>query len=77
MPNSEIEIGKYQLTNNKLLNVGLFSPNNNSSFPTDLISEIGEVNITKIDGYNLSGTFFFTCKEYKITKGEFNDISYY
>jgi hypothetical protein len=49
----------------------------------ELISINGVVRVTKIDGYNLSGTFEFTCKsakngkEYKITKGEFNDISYY
>lgn len=81
MPNSDIEVGKYILTNDKLLNVGMFSPNNNTPYPTDLFSTTGEANITKVAGYNLSGTFFFTCKdsnkEYKITKGEFNDISYY
>lgn len=48
-----------------------------------LISNSGKIIITKIDGYNLSGTFEFTCKsaktgiEYKITNGEFNNISYY
>jgi hypothetical protein len=48
-----------------------------------LISTKGILRITKVDGYNLSGTFEFTCKsaktgkEYKITKGEFNNLSYY
>lgn len=48
-----------------------------------IISESGKFSFTKVDGYNISGTFEFTCKsaktgkEYKITEGEFNDISYY
>jgi hypothetical protein len=49
----------------------------------DLISTKGTANITKIDGFNIWGTFEFVCqdsitkKEYKITEGEFNKLSYF
>jgi hypothetical protein len=46
----------------------------------ELISESGKFTITKIEGYNIWGTFEFVCrdsitkKDYKITEGEFNNL---
>ncbi|UBM58102.1 hypothetical protein LAG90_14950 [Marinilongibacter aquaticus] len=52
-------------------------------FPENMISQSGKAAITKVDGYYISGTFEFVCKdstnnkEYRITEGEFNKLSYY
>ncbi|UBM58101.1 hypothetical protein LAG90_14945 [Marinilongibacter aquaticus] len=63
---------------------GIFTPEKIYSKPTiDLISTSGKASITKVDGYHIWGTFEFTCKdstnnkEYRITEGEFNKLSYY
>ena len=72
------------LTNEIPKTKAYFTPDNSADkVPEDIISNSGKFIINKIDGYNISGTFEFTCKsaktgkEYKITEGEFNDISYY
>lgn len=78
-------IKDYQLSKNTSNSNAIYYPDY-AALPTireQLFSDSGVFRITKIDGYNLSGTFEFTCKsaktgiEYKITDGEFNDISYY
>jgi Family of unknown function (DUF6252) len=79
-PDKVVKVGRYNLTLDKTTSVGLFSKNNNDSNPTDLISETGEVNITKLDNKIISGEFNFVCKnskEYKITKGCFNKLTYF
>lgn len=79
-----LKVSEYALTNDISKSKAYFTPDNSSDkIPEDIISSEGKFSITKIDGYNLSGTFNFSCKsvktgkEYKITEGEFNDISYY
>ncbi|UBM58103.1 hypothetical protein LAG90_14955 [Marinilongibacter aquaticus] len=61
-----------------------YTPNNGYSKPVyDIISKSGRATITKVDGYYISGTFEFVCKdstnnkEYRITEGEFNKLSCY
>ena len=83
MKNKELSISDYTLSNDKLATKGLYTPNNGEIPSQNLISTSGNVSITKVEGYNIWGTFEFTCKstktgtEYNITKGEFNNLSYY
>ncbi len=82
--NSGVEIKNYTLYNQKGNSIGLFTYNENAS-PNDreeLISQQGFVNITKVENKQVSGTFEFTTrsniqnKDYKITKGQFNNLTY-
>lgn len=79
-----LKVSDYLLSDDISKSKAYFTPDNSADkVPEDIISNSGTFKITKIDGYNLSGTFEFTCKsaktgkEYKITDGQFNDISYY
>ncbi|RYU96564.1 hypothetical protein [Emticicia agri] len=83
-PNEQIEVQSFLLKPDINASKAYFTPSNSHSAPVEnIISQEGTFTVSKIDGYNLSGTFEFTCKsakngkEYTITKGEFNDISYY
>ncbi|RYU93218.1 DUF6252 family protein [Emticicia agri] len=83
IPNEPLELKEYKLSDNTQQSKAYYNLNYAEQYSEALISNSGIFRITKIDGYNLSGTFEFICKsaktgkEYKITNGEFNDISYY
>lgn len=78
-----IKIGRYALSKELTKSKAYYTPNRNSSSPTDCISKDGFIEITKKDGYLLSGKFEFNAEHpnsgviYNITNGEFNKISYY
>ena len=82
-PNETLKLDDFLFTNDVKLSKAYYNLNYAEQNAVALISQSGTFKITKIDGYNLSGTFEFTCKsaktgkEYKITDGQFNDISYY
>jgi hypothetical protein len=77
-----LKTGSFELLNDSLSSKGSFTPSNNTSPVEDILSNSGQLNISKIDGFNISGTFEFTCKsnktgkEYRVTEGQFNSISY-
>jgi hypothetical protein len=77
-----VKVGEIKLSSDKNASLGLFSPDYNAG-AIDIYSLTGVVNITKIENKEISGTFEFTCKsqfpekEYKITKGCFNKLTYY
>jgi len=83
MANGFIKKGDFALRNTLKESNGFFTSDRNATQVEYYNSTNGTFTITKIDGYNLSGTFEFSCKnaktgkEYKITEGEFNNISYY
>jgi Family of unknown function (DUF6252) len=63
--------------------IGTFSPDRTATIKEYITANSGEFEITKIENKLISGTFEFTCKslnsgkEYKITKGCFNKLTYY
>jgi Family of unknown function (DUF6252) len=82
-PNKDIVIGEFKLENQKGFSSGVIIPDNDKIPNEQIVSSSGKVIISKIKGYEISGTFEFTCKslnsgkEYKITKGCFNKLTYY
>lgn len=78
-----IEKGNYNLGIDNLLSRGTYSPNRKDTQIDYLYSNSGIISLNTIDNFNLKGTFEFTCKsnktgkEYKVTEGQFNNISYY
>ena len=83
IPKEDLNIQKVDLTSDINGTKAFYTIDYAEANKEQLISQSGKFSFTKIDGYNLSGTFEFTCKsaktgiEYKITDGQFNDISYY
>lgn len=82
-PNESLKVQEINLTSNVNASKSYYTLDYAEANKEQMISQNGKFSFTKIDGYNLSGTFEFTCKsaktgiEYKITDGQFNDISYY
>ncbi|MFT4805633.1 MAG: hypothetical protein ACI9YE_002855 [Psychroserpens sp.] len=78
-----IEKGDYQLTSNLTKSIGFFTPDRNSGNVKYNVSSTGVFRITKVENLKIWGTFEFVCqdsiskKEYKITEGEFNNLSYF
>ena len=78
-----IKEGRIQLSNDLKKSRIYYTDNNKNSISSYLISKTGFIDITKKDGYLLTGTFEFDTydpilkKEIKITKGIFNELSYY
>ncbi|UBM58098.1 hypothetical protein LAG90_14930 [Marinilongibacter aquaticus] len=78
-----LSLNEFSLSNDSLSSKGYFTPDNGRIPLIKTISSRGRLEITKIEGYNISGTFEFVCKdstnnkEYHITEGEFNKLSYY
>ncbi|UBM58099.1 hypothetical protein LAG90_14935 [Marinilongibacter aquaticus] len=83
--NNKIELGQHIMYND----IGKTSGSYFVDFTQEagkrnrMLSKTGIVTISKVDGYKICGTFEFTCKdstnnkEYRITEGEFNKLSYY
>ncbi|UBM58097.1 hypothetical protein LAG90_14925 [Marinilongibacter aquaticus] len=75
--------GEFILSNELKHSIGFLTTNRNASNVIYYVSTSGKFVLSEIDGYNISGTFEFVCKdstnnkEYRITEGEFNKLSYY
>jgi hypothetical protein len=80
---NSVEVGSYTLSSDVNKNIGIFTPDRTLQNPDDIYSNTGIFTIAKIDGFNISGAFEFNCtssktgKEFKITEGQFNNVSYY
>lgn len=78
--NKILEKGIFKV-NNK--HIGIFSPDRTANNVDYIVAQNGNFEITKLGDKKISGTFEFTCKstktskEYKITKGCFNNLTYY
>jgi hypothetical protein len=77
-----LKIGEYNLSKDVNLSIGYHAYDYSVKNNEVLISKDGNVKITKIENNKVSGTFEFTTysdtkkKDYKITKGQFNDLIY-
>jgi Family of unknown function (DUF6252) len=82
-PDKNVKIGKIYLKKDNTSSKVYLIPNSDSSSPKDLIAEEGILEITKKDGFLISGTFEFNVKDpitnfvYTVNKGQFNKLSYY
>ncbi|UBM58096.1 hypothetical protein LAG90_14920 [Marinilongibacter aquaticus] len=78
-----ISKGTYVLDSNTETDLGIYSPKWNITNADFTYSESGVVVIDDVNDYHISGTFEFntkslqTGKEYRVTEGEFNKLSYY
>ncbi|RYU93095.1 DUF6252 family protein [Emticicia agri] len=77
----KINVGKYLLKNNNKNSHAIFNPDRRAHKQEIIYSKNGYINVTKSEGFKISGTFEFTTeinnrawKEYKITKGQFNEL---
>ena len=82
-PNKLVKTGKFELKNDINSSKGVLSLQNDDGPVENINASIGSCIITTIENKKITGTFEFTCKsiksgkEYKITKGCFNNLEYY
>jgi hypothetical protein len=69
------------LTNNNKSSNAILIPDIRAIKPETIYSNSGFINVTKAEGFKISGTFEFTTqinnrawKKYNITKGRFNEL---
>jgi hypothetical protein len=76
------QVNEYKLSKDITLSTGYHSYDYSVKNSEVLLSKDGYVRITKVENNKISGTFEFTSysdikkKDYKITKGQFNDLIY-
>jgi hypothetical protein len=79
--NKTIQTGKYNLVNDNSSPNAVYVPNELNYKEKYISINGGFIEITKLDGFLVSGKFEFDVQfnnaNYSITKGEFNNISYY
>ncbi|UBM58100.1 hypothetical protein LAG90_14940 [Marinilongibacter aquaticus] len=82
--NPILHVRNFELGLDTGISRGQFTPENQYDKPVrSNISLSGKASIKKMENYKISGTFEFVCKdstnnkEYCITEGEFNKLSYY